>query len=79
MGVVRLSLFGSVARGQAGPESDIDLAAELDHSRGVDLLDFAQISLHLSELLGATVDLISEPARKPHFQEQIDRDRVHAF
>lgn len=79
MGIKRLSLFGSVARAEAGAESDIDLAAELDHARGIDLLDFAQINLRLSELLGAEVDLVSEPARKPGFQAEIDRDRVDAF
>jgi predicted nucleotidyltransferase len=79
MGVVTLSLFGSVARGEAGPESDVDVAVRLDHGRGIDLLDFAEINLKLSDVLGTKVDLISEPARKPRFQAEIDRDRVHAF
>lgn len=79
MGVARLSLFGSVARGEAGPDSDVDVAVELDHRRGIDLLDFAQINLRLNDMLGTKVDLISEPARKPDFQAEIERDRVHAF
>lgn len=36
-------------------------------------------SLRLSDHLGAKVDLVSEPARKPGFQAEIDRDRVDAF
>lgn len=79
MGVARLSLFGSVARGEAGSDSDVDVAVELDHGRGIDLLDFAQINLRLNDLLGAKVDLISEPARRPDFQAEIERDRVDAF
>jgi predicted nucleotidyltransferase len=79
MGVVALSLFGSVARDEAGPGSDVDVAVRLDHGRGIDLLDFAEINLKLRDLLGTKVDLISEPARKPRFQAEIDRDRVHAF
>lgn len=79
MGVIGLSLFGSVARDEAGAQSDVDVAVRLDHERRLDLLDFAQINLRLSDLLGAKVDLVSEPARKPRFQAQIDRDRVHAF
>ena len=79
LGVVALSLFGSVARDEAGPASDVDVAVRLDHARKLDLLDFAAINLRLSDLLGAKVDLISEPARKVRFQAQIDRDRVHAF
>jgi uncharacterized protein len=79
MGINSLSLFGSVARGEAGPRSDVDSAVTLASDRKIDLLDFAQMSLRLSELLGTKVDLVSEPARKPRFQAQINRDRVHAF
>lgn len=79
LGIEHLSLFGSVARGEAGSGSDVDLAVRLDHARGIDLLDFAEINLRLGDLLGAKVDLVSEPARKPDFQAEIDRDRVHAF
>lgn len=79
MGVTALSLFGSVARDEAGPASDVDIAVKLDAARQLDLIDFAQINLRLQDMLGVKVDLVSEPARKPRFQTQIDRDRVHAF
>ena len=79
MGVARLSLFGSLARGEAGPMSDIDIAAELDHSRQIGLFHYAGIAHRLEELLGARVDLLTEPARKPRLQAEIDRDRVHVF
>jgi uncharacterized protein len=52
---------------------------KLDEARRLDLIDFAQINLHLQDLLGVKVDLVSEPARKPRFKAQIDRDRVNAF
>ena len=79
MGVLRLSLFGSVARGDATAGSDVDLAAELDHARKLDLFDFAVINERLSDVLGLKVDLVSEPARRARFQAAIDRDRVHVF
>ncbi len=79
MGITALALFGSVARDEAGPASDVDIAVRLDEARRLDLIDFAQINLRLQDLLGVKVDLVSEPARKPSFQAQIDRDRVHAF
>ena len=79
MGVSGLSLFGSVARDEAGPASDVDIVVRLDETRNLDLIDSAQINLRLQEMLGAKVDLVTEPARKPRFQAQIDRDRVHAF
>ena len=79
MGITALSLFGSVARDEAGPASDVDIAVKLNDARRLDLIDFAQINLRLQDMLGVKVDLVSEPARKPVFQAQIDRDRVHAF
>ena len=38
-GIVRLSLFGSTARGDAGPDSDVDLLAAFDETRRISLLD----------------------------------------
>jgi uncharacterized protein len=79
MGVLSLSMFGSVARGEASAKSDVDLAARLDHARKLDLLDFAVINERLSNMLGLKVDLVSEPTRRAQFQAAIDRDRVHVF
>jgi predicted nucleotidyltransferase len=79
MGVARLSLFGSVARGEAGPDSDVDLAAEFDRSRPFGMFQFAALEGRLRELMGHPVDLVGEPARKPRMQQAIDRDRVRAF
>ena len=79
MGVTALSLFGSVARDEAGPASDVDIAVKLDDARHLDLIDFAQINLRLQDMLGVKVDLVSEPARRARFQAAIDRDRVHVF
>ncbi len=53
-GVTRLSLYGSTARGDAGPESDVDLLVELTHPLG---LQFVGLALYLEEILGRKVDL----------------------
>jgi uncharacterized protein len=79
MGVLHLSLFGSVARGDAGPQSDVDLAAIFDPARRMNLFSYAAISDRIQEIVGAPVDLIGEPARKPRLQAQIERDRVRVF
>jgi uncharacterized protein len=79
MGVTSLSLFGSVARGEAGPESDVDVAVTLDYDRGIDLFDFLVMREHVEALLGAEADLVTEPARKASFQADIDRDRVRVW
>jgi hypothetical protein len=83
LGVASLSLFGSVARGEATEESDIDVAVTFDPSltpRGfyfIGRLD--EVRERLEAVLGRTVDVVPEPAQKPRFQQEIDRDRVRAF
>jgi predicted nucleotidyltransferase len=79
LGVQRLSLFGSLARGEAGPDSDVDLAAEFNREMSVGLFRFAEINERLRELLGTAVDLVGEPTRKIRMQAEIDRDRVLVF
>lgn len=76
-GVRSLSIFGSVARGQNQPDSDIDLAVELEAE--MSLLDFVGVKLALEDILSVPVDLVAEPAERKDLQASIDRDRVRAF
>lgn len=59
-GAKNLRVFGSVARGEAGPESDIDLLVEfeLEHS----LFDRMALQEDLEQLLGRKVDVLTEPS-----------------
>lgn len=79
MGLARVSLFGSTARGQAKAGSDVDLAVTLDESAGIDLFRFAAISEQVRKLLGAPVDLVVEPARNARIQSEINRDRLRVY
>jgi hypothetical protein len=78
-GVVRLSLFGSTARGNRRPDSDIDLLAAFDQTRRISLLYVAGIEIQLSELLGQPVDLIEEGTLKPRAQRAVEAEAVRAF
>ncbi len=78
-GIRHLSLFGSVARGEAGDASDIDLAVELDPSARVGLFRLMGMQRRLSEILGRSVDLVPEPAENPRLRQNIERDRLRAF
>lgn len=78
-GIRHLSLFGSTARDEAGPESDIDLLAELDPEAHIGLIRLAGLELRLTEILGRKVDLLTEPIHKQGLQENIERDRRHVF
>jgi uncharacterized protein len=79
IGVRHLSLYGSVARGEAGPDSDIDLAAELERDRHIGLFGLVALERRLIELLGRKVDLLPELVEKKRLQANIDRDRRRAF
>jgi predicted nucleotidyltransferase len=57
-GAKNLRIFGSVARGESGPESDIDLLVKMEHDRS--LLDLSALRLDLVDLLGVKVDVVSE-------------------
>lgn len=69
--VLKLSLFGSAARGEMGPESDIDFLVEFQPDAEIDLVDFAGLMLDLSDLLGRKVDLVTKNALKPLIRESI--------
>jgi uncharacterized protein len=68
-GVKSLKLFGSVVRGEARPESDIDILVEF--SRPIGLLAFVGIKRRLTELLGRPVDLVTPEALKPPLRDGI--------
>ena len=77
-GIVRLSLFGSVARDEAKPESDVDLIAAFDATRR-SLPDRVRLENRLADLLGAKVDLAPAPMLKADIRERAAREAVLAF
>lgn len=71
-----LWVFGSAARGELRPDSDIDLLVAFD--RPVSLFEFARLRRRLQELLGRPVDLVTREALKPQLRERILREAVRA-
>jgi uncharacterized protein len=67
-------VFGSSARGEAGPESDIDILAKLDPGRS--LLDIVAIKQDLEGLIGCKVDVVTEAAISPYIREEVLREAV---
>jgi len=72
LGIRRLSVFGSVARGEERPGSDIDLLVEF--SDRVTLLDLVRAERELSVELGHKVDLVTPASVSPHLRERIQKD-----
>jgi uncharacterized protein len=79
LGVRRLALFGSAARGEDRPDSDIDLLASFDPTKRLSLLDIVHIENHLSDLLGRRVELVEEGCLRPWAQASADKDLIVAF
>ena len=78
-GVRHISLFGSRARGNSSDVSDIDLAVELDHAAGLSGYDIVGLEHDLEALLGARVDIVVIPVRRPSLSKEIEKDGVLAF
>jgi predicted nucleotidyltransferase len=78
-GVRRLSLFGSIARGDADADSDVDLAAKFDPAAEMDLIRLVALERQLGEKLGRPVEILPEPVENPRLRANVERDRVIAF
>lgn len=78
-GISHLYVFGSVARGEAREDSDIDLAAEFRPSKALSLTGLAAVRVELERLLGYKVDLSPRKAVKPHARSGLERDAVKVF
>ena len=73
-GVERMRIFGSLARGQATPDSDIDFLVAF--RRGKTLLDLIGFKQDLEELLGRKVDVVSEGGVSPYMRNRIFGEAV---
>src|SRR5688500_15183707 len=74
-GVRRLGLFGSCARDESGPNSDLDFVVEFD-KKSFD--GYMAVKEFLEDLFGCRVDLVIESAIKARLREVIRRETVHA-
>ena len=73
-GVRKVRIFGSVARGDAGANSDVDFLVDLDADRT--LFDLGHLLLYLEDLLGRKVDLVLEEALHPYIRKNVLREAV---
>jgi predicted nucleotidyltransferase len=78
-GVRHAALFGSVARGDSGAESDVDVMIELDPSAAVSVFDYAGIVEFVQGLFEARVDVANREMLKPHVRPAALREAVDAF
>jgi predicted nucleotidyltransferase len=72
--VRELSVFGSAARGEHRPDSDIDFLVDFDPTARISLIELSAFSREFSQLVGRPVDVAIKPALKPRIREEVLRD-----
>ena len=73
-GAKNVRVFGSLARGEAGAQSDVDMLVKMEKGRS--LLDLVALDDELEALLGCKVDVLSENGVSPHLRERIFAEAV---
>ena len=73
-GVRRLALFGSVARGTAREDSDVDILVGFDQPPTPSA--FFGVQFYIEDLLGRPVDLVTETALRPQLRPYVERDAI---
>lgn len=75
LGVRTLRLFGSVARGDARPESDVDLLVDFEEVPG--FVGYIRLRNRLEQILGRQVDLVMASGLHPRLREKVLREARH--
>jgi predicted nucleotidyltransferase len=81
-GVIHAALFGSLARGEAGPKSDIDVAILFAPEAPITLWDYAGLKRRVSGMLkvfSRKVDVIDLDGMSPVVRPSVERDAIYAF
>jgi uncharacterized protein len=78
-GVRHAAVFGSVVRGEARPDSDIDILIDLDPKAELDLFAFVGLTRYIAKLFPNPVDVVDREALRPHARPSAEREAVHAF
>jgi predicted nucleotidyltransferase len=78
-GVLHAALFGSVARGEEKPDSDIDILIELEPEAPIGLFEYVGIEQYLGDVLKRPVDVANREGLKAFVRPSAERDAIYAF
>jgi predicted nucleotidyltransferase len=78
-GVTHAALFGSFARGEQRPDSDIDIMVDLDPNVVVTIFDYAGVKDFIRDMFDSPVDVVSREGLKPLVRPRATADAIYAF
>lgn len=79
LGVRRAAVFGSVSRGEARPDSDLDIMIELDNAEHLTAFDYAGIKRKVAALFPVRTDVVAHDSIKKSVSAAVSRDAIYAF
>ena len=78
-GICHAAIFGSVARGDHRPDSDLDIIIDIDPDAHVTLFDYVGLKDYVASLFDGPVDVVDRDALKPYLRAPMARDAIYAF
>ena len=78
-GVRRAAVFGSVARGDSRPDSDVDIMVEIDPAAHLTVFEYAGLKQYIADLFEGPVDVVNRDGLKPHVRPAATADAIYAF
>jgi predicted nucleotidyltransferase len=78
-GVLHAAVFGSMARGEAKPDSDLDILVELDPHTPMDIFAYTNLKRFISDLFPLPTDVVNRAALKESLSQGSQNDAIYAF
>jgi predicted nucleotidyltransferase len=78
-GVARVALFGSVARNEAQPDSDVDVMVEFAPDAAISVWAYASLKDLIQDFFGGRVDVVSRNGLNRHIRPTVEREALYAF